>query len=295
MSWGLVAVGTVSAIGMGASAAASSAQSSAISKAGKANQDATRYAADVQRGMYDDTVKRYEPYSNLGLSALPQLQSAILGGPVSYDDPNYHPMSDQERAHEIWKGMQSGKYEQSADFQKDIRNGEDPLNRIMRDRSLIDLAGEKMYRAPDGSIVGAAPKLSMTYDHKASPAAQYQLQQGTKMFNRAAASRGLSGSGQAVTGLADLSQRTFAEDYDKQIGRLGGLVDIHRGAASGLAQAGQNTGNSLANIAMQGGQNQANLAMQQGDAKAGLYSGIGNAAMSGANMYMMNNYLNKRG
>ncbi len=289
MAW--VAVGSV-AVGAAGSIAASSAQSSAIKKAGQTSADASAYAADKQQEMYDDSVRRYEPYSKLGLSSLPYLQSAILGGPVEYEDPNYQLLSDEERAQEVWKGIQSGKYTAGDDYYKDIAR-EDAISRIMRDPTLRDLAGEKLYRGADGSLVGAAPKLSATYDHKASPAAQYQLQQGNKTLGRALAARGLSGSGQAATALGDLSQRTYAEDYDKQISRMGSSVDVGRGAATSTAQAGQNTAKSLANIGINQGKTAGDLAIAGGDAKAGLYSGLGGTAMQGANLYMLNNYLNK--
>jgi glutamine cyclotransferase len=58
------------------------------------------------------------------------------------------------------------------------------------------------------------------YDMKESPAAQYELQQGTKALNRQMAARGILGGGTAANRLGELSAGIGARDWQNQYARL---------------------------------------------------------------------------
>lgn len=292
MSMAWVAVGTA-VVGAGAGIASSQAQSNAIKKAGGAANATAAMQDATQREMFYRTLEENQPFRAAGLSALPQLQSAILGGKVDYADPNYRQMSEDEanryRAQQVWAKIQRGEVDGFPDLFKDISGGEDAIGRIARDpnmlRAYADEKGEKLYIGPDGTITSKPPMLSAEYDYKASPSLIPQ----TRAYNRALASRGLSGSGQAAMGVADLA----ANDYDKQLARMSGLVDIGRGAASSNVGAIQNMGNNLTNIQGNLGSTQANLALKQGENRSSLYSGLGGLAGNAASTYMMGKYLMK--
>lgn len=132
--------------------------------------------------------------------------------------------------------------------------------------------------------------LSGGYDMKESPAAQYQLQQGTKALNRSLASRGLSRSGNAAQRLAELSSGIAASDWQAQYGRIIDALKLGTGASSSMQQS----GSSLTNATQQGASNLANIAMQQGANMASLYTGQSanaiNAASAGLKAYQAYKY-----
>lgn len=133
------------------------------------------------------------------------------------------------------------------------------------------------------------------YDIKQSPAAQYQLTQGTKSLNRQLAARGLLGSGNAAQRLGELSSGVAANDYNQQYSRLLDQVKIGTGASASAGAASSTLSNQM-------GQN--SLAVQnaqtaQGQARASLYSGMGgltsNAVNTGINAYRAFNSGNSNG
>jgi len=121
------------------------------------------------------------------------------------------------------------------------------------------------------------------YAMEESPAAKYQLTQGTKSLNRQLSARGLLGSGNASQRLAELSSGIAANDYDKQYSRLLDQVKIGTGASASAGAASQTLSNAI-------GQNSAAVQQnttQSGAARAALYSGL-----SGANAQAMGTGLN---
>jgi hypothetical protein len=134
------------------------------------------------------------------------------------------------------------------------------------------------------------------YDMKESPAAQYQLMKGTRAMNRSLASRGLSGSGNAVQRLTELNQSVAASDWNNQYSRILDALKLGTGASSTMGASSTSGANALSNIAMQSGTNQANIAMQQGNNQASLYSGVGgigyNTAALGIKGYQAYNAAN---
>lgn len=116
------------------------------------------------------------------------------------------------------------------------------------------------------------------YDMKESPAAQYQLEQGTKALNRSLAARGLSGSGNAAQRLTELSSGIAASDYQNQYNRLADALKVGTGASSAMSQASNQYGNAV----QQGATNIGNIAQNAGNARASLYSGLGGASANTA-------------
>ena len=138
--------------------------------------------------------------------------------------------------------------------------------------------------------------LNGTYDMKQSPAAQYQLTQGTKALNRAQASRGLSGSGSSVSRLTDLNSSIAASDWSNQYSRILDALKLGTGASSSMGSASNTLTNASTSNASQTSNTATSLAnqlsniyTQQGTNRASLYSGLGgqtsNAAATGINAY----------
>jgi hypothetical protein len=292
MSWVAVAVGGAAVVGAGASAYGSSQQAKGIKQAGQASDAASARQEDLTWEMFNRQLQENQPYRDVGLRGLAEYQSAILGGKVDYNDPSYTQLSDGEaaryRAGQVWQDIQSGKRTIYDDFWKDIQGGkEDPISRLARDPDYLASAmGGKtpiLYRAPDGSITDKPPQLSAEYDYKSSPSLIPQ----NRAYLRAMATRGLSGSGQEASGIADLANN----DYSAQLSRLAGLAGMGQNAANANAGAAAATGAGLSNIYGNQGTNRANLAIASGDNKASLYGNIGGLAMQGANTYMLSNAL----
>jgi hypothetical protein len=134
------------------------------------------------------------------------------------------------------------------------------------------------------------------YDESQSPAAQYQLEQGSKALNRALASRGLSGSGAAVNRLTELNRSVAASDYENaytkwnnQYSRILDALKLGTGASTSMGAASNNLTNAtqagatnLGNIAQNAGTNLANIYTNQGNNQASLYSGLGGQGANAA-------------
>lgn len=270
---------------MGANATEDAANTSAA-----ATKDAAAMQTRLQREMFYRQLADYEPYKQLGLAALPMYQSAILGGPVKYNDPNYKLMSGDDIAaynknlSAEWVNGEYGKIGQNAflgAYAQQAAGGKAPR---------LSATGT-YYRGPNGEITQTPPQLTAEYNYKESPTLAPQI----SAYNRALASRGLSGSGQASKGYGDLA----AGDYYKQLSLLGGLVDVGRGVATSTAGAAQNMGNSLSSIYGNVGAANSNAALLAGQARAGLYSGLGaqsgNAISNAYNGYKLYNAYNGGG
>lgn len=132
------------------------------------------------------------------------------------------------------------------------------------------------YDVGTGAIPQYLKMLYGGYDMKESPAAQYELQQGSKTLNRQLAARGLLGSGNAAQRLAELSSGIAAKDYSDQYSRLVDALKLGTGASSSMGAASQTYSGAVG----QGASNLGNLALQSGAARASLYSGLGGASGS---------------
>lgn len=118
------------------------------------------------------------------------------------------------------------------------------------------------------------------YDMKESPAAQYELQQGTKAMNRALASRGLSGSGTAVNRITELNQSIAAKDWNNQYNRLLDAINIGTSASAKTASAGGNYVAQLSNAASQIGNNSWNQANSLNSIYSNVANTMGNNALN---------------
>jgi hypothetical protein len=151
---------------------------------------------------------------------------------------------------------------------------------------------QPFYDVGKGAIPDFQKMISGGYDMKESPAAQYELTKGTRAMNRALASRGLSGSGNAVNRLTELNQSVAAKDWQNQYLRILDALKLGTGASASMG----NAGNTLTNTTQTAANNLSNIAMQQGNTQASLYAGIpgatANIAATGLNAYNAYNRYN---
>lgn len=129
---------------------------------------------------------------------------------------------------------------------------------------------QPFYEQGVSSLEDYAKMLKGGYDMKESPAAQYELEQGTKAMNRQLAARGMSGGGIAARRLAELSGGVAARDWQNQYSRLVDSLKLGTGAANSMNQSSQNYMGSARNTLS----DLAGLATRQGDIDAGTYNSL---------------------
>lgn len=277
--------------------AAADSNRKAINTAADASANASKDANALQKYMYDKGVSLNQPFYESGLAALPYLQSAILGKPVSTPDNAYKQLSADEIAQlnkdEPTVDLQQGQNESWSIPQITGNYNGIPLFQNVNFSSLGVPAQPKYdtaktwYRGPNGDIVSTQPTTQLSYSPAESPVASYARQIGQRNLMRALGARGLAGSGLAAYKLGQLNSEIAAGDYDKQIARLSGLVDIARGTSSNLTNLGQSYANNAANININAGENAANAQLAQGQNRASLYNGLGQMPFNLASLYAL--------
>lgn len=262
----------VAAVGAATAVYSSQEQKKAAKRAAGAQMDAATYAADIEKEMYDKGVELQQPFYQTGLAALPYLQSSILGGPVQSPDARYRQLSandielyNRQREQEASGGAPPSPVRLSDRLRMAVNT---PNNA----QGLLDIDG-KYYMGPDGQIVDQVPQVLSNFDYKESPALKYQ---GVRLM------RGLGARGLASGGIAPYAQaKLTAEDYDKQVGRLAGLVDIGRGTATNLSNLATGYGDKAAEIKLNLGESLAESELAKGRIRAGLYQSLGNSVTKG--------------
>ncbi len=162
--------------------------------------------------------------------------------------------------------------ETSADVQREA---------TAQQKAIYEAEVERMkpfYEAGKAELPAFQKMLTGGYDMKESPAAQWELEKGTKAMNRALASRGLSGGGVAVNRLTELNKSIAASDWNAQYSRILDALKLGTGASGSMGPAGIAFGNQT----QQGATNLANIFTQAGENKASLYSGLGGASANTA-------------
>jgi hypothetical protein len=145
--------------------------------------------------------------------------------------------------------------------------------------------GKPFYDLGVESIPQMKNMVSGNYDMNASPAARYELKQGSTALNRQLAARGLLGSGNAAHRLAELSSGVAAKDYNDQYNRILDQIKVGTGSAAAAGNA-SNTYNSAVGSSTSGiagsignaANSVSNAQGQAGQARAALYSGQGGMA-----------------
>lgn len=152
---------------------------------------------------------------------------------------------------------------------------------------------QPFYEQGISSLEDYAKMLKGGYDMKQSPAAQYELEQGTKAMNRQLAARGMSGGGIAARRLAELSGGVAARDWQNQYSRLVDSLKLGTGASASMGQSGQYYGNqigqgasSLSDIYMQNALNQIGSAGLYSTAAQNLANQMANSGATAASIGM---------
>lgn len=133
-----------------------------------------------------------------------------------------------------------------------------------------------------------------------TPGYQFALTQGLKGTNNALASQGLGLSGAQAKGLSSfatgLADQTYGDAYNRALSSFNTNYQVAANNVNNLQNVlnvGQNSAAQSGQAAVTGANNAGNYLTQQGNAQASGIAGIGQAANSGVNNYMLYNALYK--
>ena len=245
---------------------------SSANKASSAQKQAAQDQTALQSRIYDETVQRFDPFYNSGLTAQNALAYELglgaaptIGGsplsietittPGTYTENQFPAEDDQANRNARWAQYGGGG-----------SYGEPTTQYRVGGRTFATLADAQAYanaNATGGTQYGG---------YEATPGYQFQLDQGIGAIDASAASRGGLFSGATMQAAQTYGQGLANQNYGEYLNRLTGQATSGQAAAGNQAAAGQNyaTGasNALANY---------------GNAAAAGAIGVGNALNAGIN------------
>jgi hypothetical protein len=233
---------TLDAFGLGPA----SKQSQAVTQAAETGAGASRYAADVQREMFNRSVALQEPFRQAGINALTRMQQQYANMPEVF----------------TYKGNMP------AAFTGQVKLGEDPgyAFRLSEGQKALD----RQAAARGGLISGGALKAAQRYGQEMG-SQEYGNAYNRALTNyNAAVNREATGYNRALTGYNAAVNRE-GTGYN----RLAAMSGIGQTATGNLSSLGQSYGNTMGNLALTGGANQANALLQQGNIAASQYGTLG--------------------
>lgn len=265
------------ALGIVASLAGGLLGASASKKAAAAQQAAAREQTALEREIYQDTVKRFQPFYEGGRDYYNALRFELLGG----DRPVFggNPLAVNEFTETI--PGQAGRGPSYGNQGGMIRDPNDPErwidpNTLSTTRTRFRV-GDQVFddRAAADEFARANPTGGTEYrGFEATPYQQYILDTSREAVDSSAASRGSLFSGATMKAQQDRANALAGGFYGEYLDRLTGQAGQGQAAAGNLAAAGQNFA-SGAGAARFAGANAA-AAGTIGAANA-LTGGIGNA------------------
>lgn len=322
MSW--IAAG-VALVGTAASMSASDKQAGAIDDAAEAGAAGSRYAANVQKQIFDQTRKDQTPWRDVGEGSLNRL--AMLMGIPGASGGGFSPYreitasdlmtGDFEQNQDLY--AKSPEYRQAWDAamaSHRAKYGLAPMQSMGSDAGQwtsgiasamnLDaynaqqkaLAEQRSETASQDPEFGTLTKQFSLADFQADPGYAFRQTEDQKAIERSAAARGGLLSGSALKAIQNRSQDLASQEYGNaynrfnanqtnQFNRLSSLAGVGQVANNALQTAGQNYAGSVGQIAMNNAANQGNALLAGGNARASGYAGIGNALSSAAGLYGM--------
>ena len=294
-TWVAVAVGGTAVVGAVGANMAANTSANAAGEASQATKESAANQIASQERMYNQGRDDFAPFRNLAPRSLATLESSIYGTPQSYADPSFQPLSDTEAAQQLYGKIQSGEVPVNNDFWKDINNGENPLNRIMRDTNLATMT-QGYSKGADGKIIKQSdiPQLQANgqqfdlANFRPENTAAYDWQKSRTLeglgnyFNLTGRGRGSTVQSNATgRALGDLNAAEYDKGYNRLFQRkqdytndLLNLVKTAQGAAGSTSSLGQNAANQTGQAYQNQGNSLANIAQQSGQTQANLYAGI---------------------
>ena len=274
----------------------SSKQSKATKAAAQASSDATRYAADLQKQMFDKQLELQAPFRQSGVLAQNRLNQLLGLGPQfdqSYNNFNAGAYLNANPDAKAWVDKQMG-----VGASPFPGGGAIPGVPASGGKSAEQLAYE--HWTADGSRRGGdfwrnqAPatdygKYTRDFgmsDFQADPGYAFRMKEGLNALDRQAAARGGLISGGALKAAQRYGQDLGSQEYQNafnryqtnranQLNPLQSITGAGQTAATQSGNAAQTYGANAGNVAMTGGANAANALLTQGNIAASQYGTFG--------------------
>ncbi len=290
-----MAIGTGAAL-LGGAVIGGVASSQAAGKAADAQTDASDAQIALQRGIYNDTTARFEPFLELGTDYANALRYELLGGkrpriggtdyeietikapatsdgsggfrlnprdpynPGIWNDPN-GPANPNNLARPDWALERGGNSGQR------VNRGGGQGNRVTK----YQVGGETFDTMEEAQRWVRQNRGGHKYrGFQATPGYQFALEQGQAAIDNSAASRGNVFSGATLKAQQEYGTGMANQEYGNYLNRLTGQAAQGQAAAGNIATAGANYGAGA-------GTAYANM----GNAQAAGYIGQGNAINNG--------------
>lgn len=289
MPWG-AAIGAVASIG-GALLSSSSA-SSAASDASDAQVQASKYAADIQKQMFEEQRSDTAPYRAAGQGALGEI-NALLGlaaptaGTTTYvpgttipGTANPQAAATQPKATELYARIAQ------LIAQQDGKNYFAPNNQTTTTPGTT---------VTTPGLTSAQQQQDAFDKFRADPGYQFSVDQGQQAIDRSAAARGILNSGATAKALDRFGTGIADQEYGNYFARLQSLAGVGQTATNSGNQAAQNYANQASSLAMQAGDARASGYINSANAFTSGINGVGNAINSGIGNYFALNGVGSSG
>lgn len=278
-----MAIGTT-ALAIGGSLAGSAIQGMGAKSAAKAQQRQADQQIKLQREIYDDTTKRFQPIYDSGTNALAAYNYELGLGPR----PTFGGTAPQIETVTTPGQMMPAYGRRSDPRDRDGYNGPDiyePRTNWMQPgpaTTTYKVGGNSFATLDEAQAWANANKQGgQAYGgFQKTPGYDFRLNQGLDAVQAGAAARGGLYSGAAMKALQQYGQDYATSEYTPYLNRLAGMTDTATAAAGNMANAGANMGAGVGSA----------LAAK-GNAQAAGSIGMGNAINGGIqNMLGYMNY-----
>lgn len=255
-------------------------QSKAVKKAAQTSADAERYAADLQKEMFDKQIELQAPFRASGLAAQNRLNELLGLGPkydqsfANFNAAAYLAANPAAQGFKLPNGMVlPGQPTSDQLAYEDFLSKGSPQGNFFRNQT--PLADYGKY-ARDFSM----------QDFTTDPGYAFRMSEGMKALDRQAAARGGLISGGALKAAQRYGQDLGSQEYTNafnryqtnranQLNPLQSITGAGQTATNQLARDAGAYGTNAGNIAMTGGANQANAYLTKGNIAASQYGNYG--------------------
>lgn len=316
MPWSAAASIAGSLISSSMQSDAGDSQAAAAQAAANTSAEASKYAANLQKEMFDISRSDLAPYREVGTNALNRLSD--LMGVTS------QPMTYQQWMDKNYKNGVPGAYvnpQGSAQPQTNQGITKDQILGVMNNYPganvtpmILDMISQQSQQnqtfAPSMSAndlqsqyqnyvdqqkaiqqspeYGSLAKSFSLADFQKDPGYEFRLGEGEKALNRAAAAKGRYDSGATLKALNQYNQNFASNEFGNAFNRdttnktnlynrLAGLSGTGQTAANQIGSLGSNYANQVGGLAMNAADAQGNAMMTGANARASSYAGIGNS------------------
>lgn len=273
--------GTV--ISAGASMIGSSNASSAAQSAADTQAQSDKYAADIQKQIFEEQRSDLAPWRTAGVGALNQINALLGLAPPTQGTTVTTPGATTTTRVPFGGQIPSA-----------ILNSNNPIwsaiAQRVTDRNVpggyrtVTTAGQPTVTTTPG-LTSAQQQQAAFDKFRADPGYQFSFDQGQQAIDRSAAARGILNSGATAKALDRFGTGLADQQYSNYFARLQSLAGVGQTATNSGNQAAQNYANNASQLAANAGDARASGYINSANAFSNGLSGVGSAINSGIGNY----------